>query len=939
MPNQHPLPHQPQPHFYGAPEIDFGLPSALREGLVPGGKSYACMWDSLGKANCGSAQKAQNVLLVGSEGGFEVYKVGRGSIDVIGSLDDLHGSVIRAKILPWLRREDPLASLRPLVALVIHGPVVEDPKAAPNLSSSSSAVTDDNGSSSSPPTRPASNHSEAVPARITHYQTRVEVYSLKEHKHVATLYKSQPIPLATPIDNRAFEPPPPADQLTVDANGDFMVVASGNSGELFVFALSEKVDPEHPEQFRCIGKTWTTVQVREHASVSSASSSTDINSHEGDVSGQHRIPLFSLSQRWLATVPPATSSIQSSNGTALVSKKYPRPLGITSHAAPPQPAPNCIVDAPDPPPLLQRAVKEGTQQLLKGARWATAQGKQAWTKYWAPSPTPSGQIGGSNGYAAGYAAGQQAAQFPPTHGHWSLPVLSDDPPLVSILDLRKLHEAPLKKDRHGLTPKATFASALGCSFLSFAPNGLMLFMASKKGDHQFVYELKPAMHSRPIRLVKGSPPGAYVREATRFERVTVANVVDVVWSEPEGLCLAVLTDKGTVHVHELLTSAFNWPPPRRPRPVKAAPKADPNNDGEDQTQRKNWGGIGSAMQAINEGARTVSTAVRTGSASGGPGLPAAGLRMTSAAGAKGAKAVAAGITKSLGAASKGVKSLRHAGNNKLHLPSLVNGVLPGSVRWMTGNHRGHVGLVAGGDLVIYAVSHKIFVRATSNGINKASTTKVKRYRGLLSERQVTSYTLPKIKDSLLPPAIATMLDRKDNEAANIPPKVDGHFTLKKPAVSKGKQPIKRRTHPLAQAELETCAPFEPFHLDRRVKLFTYDTSGMVNENGEPQTQEQIIKSFHHVNDDSPWCFGGDIPTAKVTLTACHPSKSVTGAHFEGEESLNAAVDCLTLGGGGDGEDMEVVITTRHRRPRGGQEGDDGFFEDDCEVLDLAEDRV
>jgi hypothetical protein len=44
---------------------------------------------------------------------------------------------------------------------------------------------------------------------------------------------------------------------------------------------------------------------------------------------------------------------------------------------------------------------------------------------------------------------------------------------------------------------------------------------------------------------------------------------------------------------------------------------------------------------------------------------------------------------------------------------------------------------------------------------------------------------------------------------------------------------------------------------------------------------------------------------------------------------------------GEEEVEQVVVTTRRRRVKreGDEEGEEGFFEDDCEVLDFAEDRV
>jgi hypothetical protein len=70
-----------------------------------------------------------------------------------------------------------------------------------------------------------------------------------------------------------------------------------------------------------------------------------------------------------------------------------------------------------------------------------------------------------------------------------------------------------------------------------------------------------------------------------------------------------------------------------------------------------------------------------------------------------------------------------------------------------------------------------------------------------------------------------------------------------------------------------------------------------------------------------------------------------------DDDENAAVHGHSLGAGGDMENLvtvgnstgnveEVIITTRRKKKHSTPlKVDDGFFEDDCEVLDFARDRV
>ncbi|RAL58305.1 hypothetical protein DID88_006417 [Monilinia fructigena] len=45
--------------------------------------------------------------------------------------------------------------------------------------------------------------------------------------------------------------------------------------------------------------------------------------------------------------------------------------------------------------------------------------------------------------------------------------------------------------------------------------------------------------------------------------MTIARIVDVVWTAPHGERAAMVTEPGTVHILDLPASAFTWPPPRR----------------------------------------------------------------------------------------------------------------------------------------------------------------------------------------------------------------------------------------------------------------------------------------------------------------------------------------------------------------------------------------
>ena len=894
-----PLPHQPQAHFYGAPELDLVL-NGLRDGGIPPGEGgYFCGFDTLSMAGDEAARTTENVLLVGSQGGLDIFRVERGKLDILGRLEGLRGGVIGAKILPWSSRRDPLASSRPLIALTLHGPVLKEGRSSHSGSGSSSVIDD---SASESPSRPSSNDSSTL---VSGYQTTVEIYSLKEQTKMASLYASPLIPLIAPFGSPLFQPPAPVGELVVDANGKFVVIASGTSGEVFVFSIYVKDHEEHTERFHCIGKTWTSVQLRERAAPSSASSGAD-GTHEDAPPEKYGVPVFSLSDRWLAVTPPASSSQYSVNGTALTSPYYERPPGIAHHTAPPQPSTNCAVDASEVASLLNRLTREGTQVAIQGARWATEKGMQAFKNY-------------MNKGTANNLPYQDPMQhyFPPTHGH-NQAQPRQEATVVAIHDLQKLVEAEESRSKSALQPIAVFPAIHGCSFLSFSPTGMMLMTISKKGDLQEVWDLKRVNFRRARKTTREQALGPHVRQVARFTRITVTNVIDIAWSAPRIDKIAVITDKGTVHMFLMPASAFQWPPSRRIRPAGAIKPKD------DAVPANSGGAVGSAMQAINGTAKPFLNAVRGRATSNGSRFTFSSLGMTPAVGAKSSKAVAAGVGNS-------INSIRHAGDNKLALPVSPSGVKPYSVRWLSGKGRGSIGLVAGGVLQIWRVQMR---PATGKGRSSNMTS--------ISKRKVVEFGLAAIPDILFPPSVAEQLHPQpgDQEVTN---DVYGEWlprALPRKSATQGVKGAGAALAPLSFSEIETNPPYQPFYTDRRVARFVYSRplASVHESNSEQQLPTPgLASNLHDEDDKTPWLFGEHVEAIRISSPATH-SHDVDEDGFAA--GVAARIENKVVLNNDEEEVEQVVVTTRRRRVRrDGEQGEEGFFEDDCEVLDFAEDRV
>ncbi|KZF25089.1 hypothetical protein L228DRAFT_243879 [Xylona heveae TC161] len=1042
---QAPLPHQPQAHFYGAPDADLGLHLPLENGWAAGEKGYYCAFDTLGTSASPGAESAENVLLIGYEGGLDVLRVENDKMDVIGRLEGLRGGVIGAKLLPWTARDDPVHSSRPLVAVIVHGPILPRREKSKHPGSENTA-----GSDSSSADTPEENGSDSASAQafadgfkpVTHYETSVEVYSLASREYLGILYTSPPVAISAPVSSPLFAPPPPVGNLSVHAKGKYIIVSSGTSGEVFIFGYDSHVSAQtdRTSVFKCLGKVWTTVRISKTVASSSSSSTTaDLDNRPAEESQPtlpRGVPLLALSHRWLAVSPPSSTSVFSLNGTPLPSSmpslKAP---GVRSHAPPPQPPVTCFVDTPEGESVFNRVARGVTQEVIKGAKWVGDQGMQAWKNYWRRSSPPNGQgrgypsispPGGDQANVYSPPASQQ--YFPPTHAHsHQSSQAAGEPALVSIIDLEKLADAQESKARTPLSPIATFSAPLGCSFLSMSPSGLMLLTASRKGDVQYVWDLmrvatskaSPTMPSGSQEGNQGaaSLEGPLVRQIARYTRMTVANIIDVVWAAPKGEKLAIVTEKGTVHLFDLPASAFQWPPPRRVVRNAAAKSRRQQSDGYSNNADGEDGGpmkpVSNAMNMINGKAQAfVAADARSRRTSLGSNLPVmGGLTMTAGPRATSGKAVAAGLSKSLGAATGTVNSLRHASEQRLHLPGLTNGVSPGCVRWLTGKETGFIGVLGGGVLRI----HPLRARVRSGGAKRSS-----KWASSMAGPKAVEFGLPNIPDDMFAPAVSGIilgnindqngdgaglatfgsgsgdeqqqqLDHNNSQGhdANPPsgkPTLEGFWALRVSPIS-GNHHHHHKTanpHPLSSAEIETNPPYQPFHTDKRIGLFVYNanyggafgdlettTTSSYSQQSPDQEQEYgergtdggvavNTESFPpdlHVDSLDPWVFGMPISTTRLNVGRSilgHDGDSDGDVEIDGEDGTagHGAVIRTTAGleqmehlmslREGDEEVEQIVVTTRRRRARPGMQADnddEGFFEDDCEVLDFAEDRV
>jgi WD40 repeat protein len=928
-----PLPHQPQPHFYGTPALDLSLQQ--QTGMRPGEKGYYFGFDSLSPQDADRVRGRDTVVLAGYEGGLEVLSAGKRGIESIASLKGMRGGVYHAKVLPWTAEN---SDLFPLVAVVVHGPSIPLPNPEVNVEADYAEAT----SNASPDPAGRNIGNRIAPGFVESYQTTVEVFSLKTGGQVNVLLEAPKIPLKSPITSPSFRAPPPTGAFHIHADGGNVVVSSGITGECWVYRQAPAT-ADHPLHFRCHGKLWTSLQ---QPPKGDAAQEPERGRIPVPPRPRPQVAILSVSGRWIAYCPAAPSS-QIALRAMVPVPTFGRAPGLASVTPPQLPPANSDLELPVSESVMNKIMRDATQELIQGAKWVGKQGWQAWNSYWNPqsnqqarSPTLASQSWGGAGGAR-----TDASQFPPTHGTVAQPV-AKEPGMVSILDIETLASSV---NPH---PVTTFAIPHGCSFLSFSPSGLSLFSASSKGDVQTVWDLMRIQHTKssPLQATGSPSSGPRVRQIAQFSRMTVARIVDVAWTRPNGERLAMVTERGTVHLLDLPPTAFTWPPPRRRRAQEAK---NPAAEGPTSAVA-----IAShALSSVRDVARPLINRQHRSNSNTAP-LTGAGIGDYAA---HGGKAIAASISHSLGKTGNAISQLRHTGENRVSLPSSTT--LPGQscVTWVAGR-RDHSLFVLGGGVVRIFPSKS---RKAAAGADRRAP-RLARY---------TDYQVPLLPDDTLAPLVKNILDpdeyldltERDLDAGN------NTMVLNQPR-------LRPRIHDhsaessIPQAEIESSAPYQPFHTDRRVALFELGVSQQeldltalmaatsLDETSSPepmssrrkktprQTPTQgtpsTAKSSSSASPSGAWAFGQPLQATKLDMGLPHlledeSFSNNSGPPLDASRALPAsAMERILQRTGEDEDGAQIVVTTRRRRGAAVSALDeDGFFEDDCEVLDFADQRV
>ncbi|KAG6026646.1 hypothetical protein E4U19_002526 [Claviceps sp. Clav32 group G5] len=1005
-----PLPHQPQRNFYDVHDIDVAM--TPQSGMKAGDQGYFFGFDRLPSDN-GPSAKAEKVILAGYQGGLQVYAVSSRGIKLVSSLKGLRGGVHYAKVLPWTMNTQSSANVPsfPLVAVVVHGPVLPSPSTdvggGDDLHDAASpgALRPDSSASS----RPSYAHPEPYSTRaappIQSYQTSVEIYSLKTNKLVDVLLQAPKMPINTEVSllSPLFQPPSPSGALSVKADAGTVAVCSGLTGECWIYR--QLVEPQNSHMFACVGKVWTTLQQSYRAEVAEETDKISTSSSSARVSSHHRstppMPIFALNGRWIAYCPPNLSSQAALRAHVSVPTQGRAP-GVSSMAPPHLPTPSVAVDLPISDSMVNKLMRETTQELISGMKWVGQQGLQAWNSYWSQgsltSPTHQQQQQQARSPPSHWTSassrnlsGDSSSQFPPTHGttgSFASGAPRDPAGLVSIIDVELL---PLSTTIH---PLATFSTPLGCSFVSFSPSSLALFTASSKGDVQTVWDLLRLQHtsSSPLQttLAQYETIGPQVRQIAQFSRMTVARIVEVAWSEPHGDRLAMVTERGTIHLLDMPYSSFMWPPPRR---RKVAKKSTTNVDAAEQPTSAvsiASGALGAAYQA----AKPFVARSRRGSANNNNTMslsPSSGTTLRDSA-AQGGRVIAASISHSLGKTGTALSQLRHTGENRVSLPPSIIVPSVGCVSWSRERKAQSLFSLGDGTLRVFSCSTRVSTSSTS--VPRKKISRANAYK---------DFRVPFLPDDAVAPMIRQIMElgAADEylELSDADMEAENTLTLRRPGEGTGGAVHYVLGATIPQAEIESSAPYQPFHTDRRVSLWKYGGLGSAGVVVRGRSQDEAVdaslptttamekkkrmktttttstttkkkKKFPGAEygstlegegererereregegetaspvSECAWAFGQPIPSVKLDVGVSSSSSAAAA-----EEDSVGPDDHIALPQSamervmqyGDAE--QIVVTTRRRRGGGRQSGggdEDGFFEDDCEVLDFADQRV
>ncbi|KAK4636224.1 hypothetical protein CLAFUW4_01739 [Fulvia fulva] len=898
-----PPPHLPQAHYFGLPDLgimNFG--QKQEAGKAAGSDRHCCKLDTFTDAGDElSARKSRDAILVGCEGGLDVFRILPNKLEIVGRLEGLRGAVIGAKILPHTDRTDGIQILRPLIAVVIHGRMLDDRR------------------DPSPEGEGADVHETATP---THFQTSVDVYSLQTQVYVATLYSSPPMAIEQPVVGQVSSLPDPHGDLEIDAKGHFITVSSGKSGEVFIYTQGS-VGGVDDTRFRCIGKFWTSIQ-KSMSTPPARPANADANTSV-EVKEEARKPLYSLSRRWLAIVPQTSTSSISIQGVATTSRVNRQPPGITTHAAPPPSLVSCEVVGTDVEGTWSRLGRQAAQGLVKYSQRGFEMGLQGWKELTQPSP-PGGR-------QAHNRSSSKDDLFPPTKAPIDDPTrLVKEPALVSIIDLESLLMYEEHRPKHISPPMATFALVEGCNYLSLSSVGTRLLTASRKGEISTIWDLAQVAHGVPLTDNASddeSSTSPCVKQVLRIARNSPSTILDCAWSMDDD-ALAVFTAHGTVHLHEV---------PRRPTrkrkrasaPVVEKADATVSVSAGMSPPSANQGFLGS----IKSSWQTVSTqvhSIRTSNASSTLGLPTtfAGFRETAAAGGSAAsRAVARGLSQGYTAAKGGASDYWHADDNKIrHAKELQEPFSDKSMRWIRRNNTTSVAVACGGSVHIHPVQR--VTRRKGDAI----------VSGLKHERYA--------RKAFPLPYITTRSEAGGLQSLRANPCTDqgphGFWSLRSsisPPHTGRKSSLQTGQFPRSKAnDVETNPPYCPYHIDSRVSIYAFTEQG--SQYGPFETLDGFQARGHGLPDEDSWTFGGALAaSAKINERMpdeMHDSSPEDGYDDDDEDEDVAQImeSKLTIQPAHKSQGGEQIQINTRRRTRGkgmGKEPPATMADGDFELLE------
>ncbi|EEY22763.1 conserved hypothetical protein [Verticillium alfalfae VaMs.102] len=821
-----PPPHHPQAHFYGAPDLDLDI--APQNGMKPGENGYHFGFDTLPSPSTAALPGSDNVVITGYEGGLEVHSVTKRGVERVAGLRGLRGGVYNAKILPWTASGDHTA-LYPLIAVVVHGPVL------PQGSHEGHSAAQDNNSEDRP---------EPPGSPRTDSGSKGDLGRLRQPDPLGDQGRRRNIVVASG--------PPPARYMACTAT----IEGSYGDGKL---------------HFGCTGKLWTSLQQPTRGEVAEESerrsSPAPVSTHPKP---NPHTPIFAVNGRWIAYCPPPPSTQITLRAHVPVPVLGKGPT-LSSVTPPGLPAVTSAIDTAMSEGVMNKIMRETTQELISGAKWVGQQGMQAWNAYWnkntAPQRQPRSPTLAAQQWPGSYPPRSDAVQFPPTHATPGQTPASKDPALVSIVDMGTMGALCVPAPRHCVPDAARLQLPVLLAFRA------VLYTKSS-----------PLQVSTTASVV-----GPRVRQIAHFSRMTVARIVEVTWSRPNGERIAMVTERGTGHLLDMPESAYTWPPPRRRK------EAEPN------------------------------------------GAPASETSST-----------AVSIASNAFGARTAINQLRHTGENRVSLPPST--LLPSAscVMWMTG--RKYHSLYVVGDGLVRTFPSK--TRRASSVADKQRIPKGNRYKDM---------KLPSLPDGDMAPKVKQFIE--GDEALELSDQdMDACNTLTLEPRARTVQVDFSPEASIPQAEIESSAPYQPFHTDRRVALYEYgpaagdaDASALTvmlgdinledkatskqqkkKQQQQQQQRMQVQAAAPAADFSQPWAFGQKLDLIRLDLS--HVQLSDEDFNTSDDPRALPLTSMERVMHVGENRD-EIVVTTRRRRGARHPEDEDGFFEDDCEVLDFADQRV